>query len=150
MAVVRKFLFDNDFGEAPAQGSVGGAQAKGSASAAGKARRPAAPAAPPAPMFTEAEMQGACDVARRKGEEAGATRGRNEAVAAFDKQVAATLSAIAQQTAAIAKNDRRRSSGGRQVGRAGAGDRAQAVPGAGRAAGPGGDRIGPGPAAWNR
>ena len=55
-------------------------------------------------MFTEAEMQGACDIARRKGEEAGATRGRNEAVAAFDKQVATTLSTIAQQTAAIAKN----------------------------------------------
>ena len=106
MAVVRKFLFDNDFGEAPQSSvgsSVGGAQAKSSASAGGKAA-PVAPAAPPPPMFTEAEMQGACDVARRKGEEAGATRGRNEAVAAFDKQVAATLSTIAQQTAAIAKN----------------------------------------------
>jgi flagellar assembly protein FliH len=105
MAVVRKFLFDNDFGEAPqssAGGSVRGAQAKGSASAGAKAA-PVAPAAPPPPMFTEAEMQGACDIARRKGEEAGATRGRNEAIAAFDKQVAATLSTIAQQTAAIAK-----------------------------------------------
>jgi flagellar assembly protein FliH len=105
MAVVRKFLFDNDFGEAPQSGvgsSVGGAQAKGSASAGAKAA-PVAPTPPP-PMFTEAEMQGACDIARRKGEEAGATRGRNEAVAAFDKQMAATLSTIAQQTAAIAKN----------------------------------------------
>ena len=103
MAVVRKFLFDNDFGEAPQSSvgsSVGGAQAKGGASAAGKGA--SAPAAPPPPMFTE--MQGACDIARRKGEEAGATRGRNEAVTAFDKQVAATLSTIAQQTAAIAKN----------------------------------------------
>ena len=106
MAVVRKFLFDNDFGEAPQSsvgGSVGGAQAKGSAPAGAKAKGGVAPPAPPPPMFTEAEMQGACDIARRKGEEAGATRGRSEAVAAFDKQVAATLSTIAQQTAAIAK-----------------------------------------------
>lgn len=98
MAVVRKFLFDNDFGEAT-QSTVVGARAK-SAAAAG----PSAPAASPPPMFTEAEMQGACDVARRKGEEAGIARGRAEAIAAFDKQVAATLSAIAQQTAAIAKS----------------------------------------------
>lgn len=103
MAVVRKFLFDNDFGEAP-QSNVGGvgAQAKGGATAGGK-NAPAAPPAPPPPMFTEAEMQGACDIARRKGEEAGAARGRTEALTAFDKQVAATLSAIAQQTAAIGK-----------------------------------------------
>lgn len=104
MAVVRKFLFDNDFGEAP-QSAVGsaskGAPAGGkSAPAGGKS----AAVVPPPPLFTEAEMQGACDVARRKGEEAGIARGRNEAVAAFDKQVAATLSAIAQQTAAIAKS----------------------------------------------
>lgn len=98
MAVVRKFLFDNDFGEAP-QSTVGGAAAKGAPGAA-----KGAPVAQPAPMFTEAEMQGACDVARRKGEEAGLVRGRNEAVAAFDKQVSAALSTIAQQTAAIAKD----------------------------------------------
>ena len=97
MAVVRKFLFDNDFGEAP-QSTPAGGNAK-AAPAPGKS----ATVAPPPPMFTEAEMQGACDVARRKGEETGIARGRNEAVAAFDKQVAATLSAIAQQTAAIAK-----------------------------------------------
>ena len=97
MAVVRKFLFDNDFGEAP-QSTPAGGSAK-APSAPGKS----ATVAPPPPMFTEAEMQGACDVARRKGEEAGVARGRNEAVAAFDKQVAATLSTIAQQTAAIAK-----------------------------------------------
>jgi flagellar assembly protein FliH len=106
MAVVRKFLFDNDFGEAPQSnlgGNVGGAQAKGGASAGGK-NASVAPPAPPPPMFTEAEMQGACDIARRKGEEAGVARGRNEAVAAFDKQVAATLGTIAQQTAAIAKS----------------------------------------------
>lgn len=96
MEVVRKFLFDNDFGEAP-QSTAGGASGK--AMAGGKS----APAVPAPPMFTEAEMQGACDIARRKGEEAGAVRGRNEAVAAFDKQVAATLTTIAQQTAAIAK-----------------------------------------------
>jgi flagellar assembly protein FliH len=102
MAVVRKFLFDNDFGEAP-QSNAGGAAAKGSAAGKG-APAQAVPAAPPPPMFTEAEMQGACDIARRKGEEAGMARGRNEAVAAFDKQVAATLGAIAQQTAAIAKS----------------------------------------------
>jgi flagellar assembly protein FliH len=95
MAVVRKFLFDNDFGEAP--------QNKASAPAKGAPAASAVPAAPPPPMFTEAEMQGACDIARRKGEEAGMTRGRNEAVAAFDKQVAATLSTIAQQTADIAR-----------------------------------------------
>lgn len=98
MAVVRKFLFDNDFGEAP-QSTVTGARAKGAA-----AHAPSAPAVPAPPMFTEAEMQGACDVARRKGEEAGIARGRNDAVAAFDKQVAATLSSIAQQAAAIAKS----------------------------------------------
>ena len=97
MAVVRKFLFDNDFGEAPQS-----TPAAGSAKAA-SAPSKSATVAPPPPMFTEAEMQGACDVARRKGEEAGVARGRNEAVAAFDKQVAATLSTIAQQTAAIAK-----------------------------------------------
>jgi flagellar assembly protein FliH len=97
MAVVRKFLFDNDFGEGP-QSSAGSAPAKG-VPVGGKG----AAAVPPPPLFTEAEMQGACDVARRKGEEAGIVRGRNEAVAAFDKQVAATLSTIAQQTAAIAK-----------------------------------------------
>ena len=96
MAVVRKFLFDNDFGEAP--------QSKASAPAKGASAAGAVPAAPPPPMFTEAEMQGACDIARRKGEEAGMARGRNEAVATFDKQVAATLGTIAQQTAAIAKN----------------------------------------------
>jgi hypothetical protein len=101
MAVVRKFLFDNDFGEAP-QSNVG--SAKTGASAGAKAAPVAPPAAPPPPMFTEAEMQGACDIARRKGEEAGMARGRNEAVAAFDKQVAATLSTIAQQTASIAKS----------------------------------------------
>jgi flagellar assembly protein FliH len=96
MAVVRKFLFDNDFGEAP-QSTTGGIAGK--AGTGGKV----APVIPAPPMFTEAEMQGACDVARRKGEEAGAVRGRNEAVATFDKQVAAALTTIAQQTAAIAK-----------------------------------------------
>jgi flagellar assembly protein FliH len=96
MAVVRKFLFDNDFGEAP-QSAPDGAPGKGTP-ASGKS----APAAPP--MFTEAELQGACDLARRKGEEAGMARGRTEAVAAFDKQVAATLGMIAQQTASIAKS----------------------------------------------
>ena len=97
MAVVRKFLFDNDFGEAP-QSSAGPARAgKGAAGALGS------PAVPAPPMFTEAEMQGACDTARRQGEEAGAARGRAEAVSAFDKQVANTLSMIAQQSAAIAK-----------------------------------------------
>ena len=103
MAVVRKFLFENDFGEAPqsspggrAAGAAGGARAKGAAGGAG-------PAVPAPPMFTEAEMQGACDVARRQGEEAGVARGKTEAVAAFDKQVASALSTIAQQTAAIAK-----------------------------------------------
>jgi flagellar assembly protein FliH len=97
MAVVRKFLFDNDFGEAP-QSTVGGARPKG---AQGGASTSSAVQAPP--MFTEAEMQGACDVARRQGEDAGAARGRTEAVAAFDKQVVAALGTIAQQTAAIAK-----------------------------------------------
>jgi flagellar assembly protein FliH len=98
MAVVRKFLFDNDFGEAP-QSTAGAARAgKGAAGA------PASPAVPAPPMFTEAELQGACDTARRKGEEAGAARGRAEAVSAFDKQVANTLSMIAQQAAAIAKS----------------------------------------------
>jgi len=96
MAVARKFLFDNDFGEAP-QGAADATHGKG----AGGGR--SSPVAPPPPMFTEAEMQGACDVARRQGEEAGAVRGRNEAIAAFDKQVASTLGTIAQQTAAIAK-----------------------------------------------
>src|SRR5919198_6005510 len=96
MAVVRKFLFDNDFGDAP-QSTVGGAHGKAAAG-----NKPA-PAVPAPPLFTEAEMQGACDMARRKGEEAGVVRGRNEAVAAFDKQVATTLTTIAQQTAAIAK-----------------------------------------------
>src|SRR5262245_7213918 len=103
MAVVRKFLFDNDFGDAPqssAGGSVagkaGGARAKGGSGSVG-------PAVPPPPMFTEAEMQGACDVARRQGEESGVARGKSDAIAAFDKQVAAALTTIAQQTAAIAK-----------------------------------------------
>lgn len=97
MAVVRKFLFDNDFGEAP-QSSAGPARVgKGVAGTPGSSSMPAPP------MFTEAEMQGACDTARRQGEEAGAVRGRAEAVSAFDKQVANTLSMIAQQTAAIAK-----------------------------------------------
>jgi flagellar assembly protein FliH len=96
MAVVRKFLFDNDFGEAP-QSTVGGARPKATHGG------PNTPAVPAPPMYSEAEMQGACDVARRQGEEAGATRGRSEAVAAFDKQVASALTTIAQQTAAIAK-----------------------------------------------
>jgi flagellar assembly protein FliH len=97
MAVVRKFLFDNDFGEAP-QSTVGGAKAKGAPVPQ------SVPAAPSLPMFTEAELQSACDAARRKGEEAGLARGRSEAVTAFDKQVAATLGEIAQQTAAIARS----------------------------------------------
>jgi flagellar assembly protein FliH len=97
MAVVRKFLFDNDFGEAP-QSAVGSTRAK-----AAPGGSPGTPAVQPPPTFTEAEMRGACDVARRQGEEAGAARGRNEAVAAFDKQVAGALATIAQQTAAIAK-----------------------------------------------
>src|SRR5688572_22020958 len=104
MAVVRKFLFDNDFG-APetASGAVSApAGAKGSDKAVGKPLsrpEPQRPAPPPEPMFSEAEMQGACDVARRQGEEAG----KAEAVAAFDKQVAATLNGIVQQAAAIAQ-----------------------------------------------
>ncbi|MGH6893753.1 MAG: hypothetical protein ACREEP_16005 [Dongiaceae bacterium] len=99
MAVVRKFLFDNDFGEAPQSAAGAVRDAKGALGGASKT-----PAVQPPPMFTEAELQGACDVARRQGEEAGAARGRTEAVAAFDKQVANALSAIAQQTAAIAKS----------------------------------------------
>ncbi len=112
MAVVRKFLFDNDFGAAPqspAPGQRPQAAKGGNAAALGKAlsradaqRQPAAEA-PPAPVFSEAEMQGACDMARRQGEEAGLARGRAEAVAAFDKQVAGALTAIGQQVAAIAK-----------------------------------------------
>ena len=113
MAVVRKFLFDNDFGapETPASGASSGAVsapagAKGADKAAGKPLsrpEPPRPAPPPEPMFSEAEMQGACDLARRQGEESGIARGKADAVAAFDKQVAATLNGIAQQTAAIAK-----------------------------------------------
>ena len=67
MAVVRKFLFDNDFGDAP-QSTVGGARPKGAKGAS--AGQPSAPAVQAPAMFSEAEMQGACDVARRKGEEA--------------------------------------------------------------------------------
>ena len=100
MAVVRKFLFDNDFGEAP-QSAVGPARAKGTAGAPATA---SAPPPPPPPMFSETEMLVARDTARRQGEEAGLTRGRSEAVAAFNKQVATALVAIAQQTAAIAKS----------------------------------------------
>ncbi len=109
MAVVRKFLFDNDFGapETPANGAASApADGKGADKAVGAPlSRPDAQrsAPPPEPMFSEAEMQGACDVARRQGEEAGAARGKAEAIAAFDKQVAAALSGIVQQTAAIAK-----------------------------------------------
>lgn len=55
-------------------------------------------------MFSETEMLVARDTARRQGEEAGLARGRSEAVTAFDKQVAATLGAIGQQAAAIAKS----------------------------------------------
>lgn len=107
MAVVRKFLFDNDFGapETPAGKASAQAGAKGADAAVGKLSRPEPqrPAPPPEPMFSEAEMQGACDVARRQGEEAGVVRGKAEAVAAFDKQVAATLNGIVQQAAAIAQ-----------------------------------------------
>ena len=113
MAVVRKFLFDNDFGapETPASGGASGAAsapagAKGGDKAVGKPLsrpEPQRPAPPPEPMFSEAEMQGACDLARRQGEEAGTARGKAEAVAAFDKQVAATLAGIVQQAAAIAQ-----------------------------------------------
>ncbi len=112
MAVVRKFLFDNDFGAAPqspapgqrAQPAKGGnAAALGKALSRADAQRQGTPEAPPAPMFSEAEMQGACDMARKQGEEAGLARGKAEAVAAFDKQVAGALAAIGQQVAAIAK-----------------------------------------------
>ena len=48
-------------------------------------------------------MQGACDMARKQGEEAGVARGKAEAIAAHDKQVAGALTAIGQQVAAIAK-----------------------------------------------
>lgn len=99
MAVVRKFLFDNDFGATP-ESAVVGARSVPEASKGADAQRQAVPEAP---VFSEAEMQGACDLARRQGEEAGLARGKADAVAAFDKQVAAALSAIAQQTAAIAK-----------------------------------------------
>jgi hypothetical protein len=64
MAVVRKFLFDNDFGspETPASGAVSApAGAKGADKAAGKPLsrpEPQRPAPPPEPMFSEAEMQG--------------------------------------------------------------------------------------------
>jgi hypothetical protein len=54
-------------------------------------------------MFTEAEMQGACDIARRKGEEA-ARRAVATRRSRRSTSEAATLSTIAQQTAAIAKN----------------------------------------------
>lgn len=111
MAVVRKFLFDNDFGAAPQSPAPGRTQPPkgGNTAALGKAlsrsdlsrAEPPHPAAPEAPVFSEAEMQGACDMARRQGEEAGAARGRAEAVAAFDKQMAAALNTIAQQIAAI-------------------------------------------------
>ncbi|HWA48058.1 MAG TPA: FliH/SctL family protein [Dongiaceae bacterium] len=109
MAVVRKFLFDNDFGapETPAAGATSAPAGKGADKAVGaplSRPEPQRPAPPPEPMFSEAEMQGACDVARRQGEEAGVIRGKAEAVAAFDKQVAATLAGIVQQTAAIAKS----------------------------------------------
>jgi len=108
MAVVRKFLFDNDFGAGPGGPAAGGravpAGAKGADQGAGKSRSELQrPAAPEAPMFSEAEMQGACDMARRQGEEAGVARGKADAIAAFDKQVSAALAAISQQTAAIAK-----------------------------------------------
>lgn len=110
MAVVRKFLFDNDFGAAPETPASGAhpapAAGKGADKSAGKPMsrtEPQRPVVPEAPMFSEAEMQGACDMARRQGEETGAARGRAEAVAAFDKQIAAALAAIGQQVSAIAK-----------------------------------------------
>lgn len=109
MAVVRKFLFDNDFGAAPESAVVGARPAPDAGKGTDKAGKSLSradaqrPAVPEAPMFSEAEMQGACDLARRQGEEAGVARGKAEAVAAFDKQVASALGAIAQQTTAIAK-----------------------------------------------
>lgn len=99
MAVVRKFLFDNDFGAAP-ESPTPGARVAVDKAAGGSSTQPQRPAAP---VFSEAEMQGACDMARRQGEEAGMARGRAEAIAAFDKQIAGALTTIAQQVAAIAK-----------------------------------------------
>lgn len=109
MAVVRKFLFDNDFGAAPASpasaATPAGAKAVDKTSPGKSPARtePARAPEPVAPMFSEAEMQGACDMARKQGEEAGLARGRAEAVAAFDKQIATALQGIAQQIAGIGK-----------------------------------------------
>jgi flagellar assembly protein FliH len=114
MAVVRKFLFDNDFGSPPETAGAGKATFPGAKhiakptdkagtgkSATGKPATPPAPPAPPAPppapMFSEAEMQGACDIARKQGEEAGVARGKADAVSAFDKQIGTVLSGIAHQ-----------------------------------------------------
>lgn len=101
MAVVRKFLFDNDFGAAPESPTRGAHTAADKAGGKPVLRGDVQRTAPPTPVFSEAEMQGACDVARKQGEEAGVARGRAEAIAAFDKQIAAALATIAQQVTAI-------------------------------------------------
>lgn len=84
MNVARKFLFDLDF-DAPVTPAVG----RGKTAAS-----PEAPPPPPAPTFSEEELAKAVAEARVAGEKDGFAKGRAEAMAQLEKQIASTLSII--------------------------------------------------------
>ncbi len=90
MNVARKFLFDLDF-DAPATPVAG----RGPASA-----EAAPPPPPPAPTFSEAELAQAVAAAKAAGEKDGFAKGRAEAMAQLEKQIAATLANISSQVVA--------------------------------------------------
>lgn len=94
MNVARKFLFDLDF-DAP----VAPAGGRGNAAALTDAPPP-----PPAPTFTEAELAQAVAEARATGEKDGFAKGRAEAMAQLEKQIASILSTIGAQVASATES----------------------------------------------
>ena len=102
MTVVRKFLFDNDFGAA-ARRSPGKAGQK----TPGAARSAEAPGSSPSgramASYSEAEVQAAVEAARQQGEEAGQAKGRADANSRHDRQISQTLASLSGALGAIAK-----------------------------------------------
>ena len=94
MNVARKFLFDLDF-DAPATPVAGRGKSAAAVDAA-----PPPPPPPPAPTFSEAELAKAVAEARVAGEKDGFAKGRAEAMAQLEKQIAATLANISSQVVA--------------------------------------------------
>lgn len=103
MTLVRKFLFENDF-DSGARSAAGAPRAGKAKPEATHADRSGAPGAKRPIAISEADLAAAVEAARLEGEKAGIAKGRAEANAASERQIAQAFAALHAGFAALAKS----------------------------------------------